>query len=124
MNWQNRLHFFSLAAPDAPHIDRSRARITTPKEGRRGRISAATRRGPVFLPAKSGALIALDEALERLADFDSRKARVVELRYFGGMSVEETAKVLEVSANTVIRDWSLAEVWLKRELKESGVDAG
>ncbi len=69
-------------------------------------------------------MIALDEALNRLAEFDSRKARVVELRYFGGMNVEETANVLQVSANTVIRDWSLAKVWLKRELKEAGVDAG
>ena len=72
--------------------------------------------GLVFSPAKSASLIALDEALTKLASFDARKAQVVELRYFAGMSVEETAEVLQIGGNTVIRDWSLAKVWLKREL--------
>jgi RNA polymerase sigma factor (sigma-70 family) len=73
--------------------------------------------GLVFAPAKSAALIALDDALTRLADRDPRKARVVELRYFGGLSVEEAASMLGVHANTVIRDWALAKAWLKRELE-------
>jgi len=70
-------------------------------------------------PAKSTLLVALDEALERLAAVDARKAHVVELRYFGGLSVEEMAEVLHVHHNTVTRDWTLAKAWLKREL-ESG----
>ena len=69
-----------------------------------------------YSPAKSAGLIALDEALNRLASFDPRKANVVELRYFGGMTVPETAEFLKISDNTVIRDWSIAKVWLKREL--------
>ena len=64
------------------------------------------------------------KALDEFARFDPRRAQVVELRYFGGLSVEETAEVLGVHANTVIRDWSLAKVWLKRELSQKDADAG
>src|SRR5688572_5600547 len=71
--------------------------------------------GLVFSPSKSAELIALDDALNKLATFDARKAQVVELRYFGRMSVEETAAVVEVSPNTVIRDWAMAKAWLKHE---------
>ena len=78
----------------------------------------------MFSPSKSASLIALDEALTRLESFDPRKAQVVELRYFSGMSVEETAEALHISENTVIRDWSLAKVWLKRELMRADKDAG
>src|ERR1035438_8344380 len=67
-------------------------------------------------PAKSAALIALDDALEDLAKMDPRKAQVVEMRYFGGLSVEEAAEALHVHPNTVIRDWNMAKVWLKHEL--------
>jgi RNA polymerase sigma factor (TIGR02999 family) len=70
----------------------------------------------VFSPEKSADLIALDESLNELAKFDPRKARIVELRYFGGMSVEEVSEVLGVHPNTVIRDWGLAKGWLKREI--------
>ena len=80
--------------------------------------------GLVFSPAKSAALVALDDALNELATFDARKAQIVELRYFGGMSVEETAESLGVHPNTVIRDWGLAKVWLKRELSPKGANAG
>ena len=68
--------------------------------------------------------MALDDALHDLAGFDLRKARIVELRYFGGMSVDETAEALDVHPNTVLRDWSLAKVWLKRELRAKGANAG
>ena len=78
----------------------------------------------VFSPQKSAALVALDDALNELAGFDPRKAQVVELRYFCGMSVEETAEALGVHPNTAIRDWSLAKVWLKRELSPKGAHAG
>jgi len=71
------------------------------------------------IPREPGAdLIALDEALTLLAAFDERKSKVVELRFFGGMSVEETAEVLGVSAMTIMRDWGLAKVWLLRELEK------
>ena len=66
-------------------------------------------------------LVALDDALRRLAAVDERKSRVVELRFFGGLSVKETAEVLEVSADTVMRDWKLAKAWLLRELSGGGV---
>jgi RNA polymerase sigma-70 factor (ECF subfamily) len=125
VNWQNRAQFFSLAARIMRHILVDHARGSRrQKRGGEGIFQMPLNEELVFSPAKSGALIALDEVLDRLADLDSRKARVVELRYFGGMSVEETADVLQVSTNTVIRDWRLAKVWLKRELKEAGVHAG
>lgn len=69
-------------------------------------------------PEKSVELVALDEALQRLAEIDERKSRVVELRYFGGLSVEETAEVLGVSTITVIRDWNMAKAWLAREIRD------
>jgi RNA polymerase sigma factor (sigma-70 family) len=78
----------------------------------------------VFSPQKSAALVALDDALNELAGFDPRKAQIVELRYFGGMSVEETAEALGVHPKTVIRDFGLAKVWLKRELSPKGANAG
>ena len=70
----------------------------------------------VIAEERDGQLIALDEALERLARLDGRKARVVELRFFGGLSVEESAAMLDVSPQTVLRDWSLAKAWLAREI--------
>ena len=73
---------------------------------------------------KSNELVALDEALSRLADNSARKAKVVELRYFGGMTVEEVAEALQVHTNTVVRDWKLAKAWLKRELSVSKMDHG
>jgi RNA polymerase sigma factor (sigma-70 family) len=73
----------------------------------------------VFSPAKSATLIALDEALAELAKFDPRKAQVVELRYFGGMTVDEVAEVLEVHPNTIIRDWDVAKRWLKNEISRT-----
>ncbi len=80
--------------------------------------------GLVFSSAKSAALVALDDALLDMAGFDPRKAQIVELRFFGGMSVEETAEALGVHPNTVIRDWSLAKVWLKREIGPESANAG
>jgi RNA polymerase sigma factor (TIGR02999 family) len=71
----------------------------------------------IFTPAKSTALVRLNDALRVLAQIDERKARVVELRYFGGLSVEETAEVLAVHPNTVVRDWGLAKAWLAREIR-------
>ena len=69
---------------------------------------------------RADGLVALDEALTALAQFDERKSRVVELRYFGGLSVEETAEVLQVSVNTILRDWKLAKAWLYNQIKKNG----
>lgn len=116
--WQNRAHFFAVSAQLMRQILVDYAR----------RDGAAKRGGDVrhipldeaitLTPAKAAELLALDQALERLAAVDGRKAKVVELRYFGGLEVEEVAEVLQVHPNTVIRDWQLAKAWLKRALSE------
>jgi len=116
MRWENRAHFFAVAAQAMRRIliDHARARGTTKRGGDAVRVSfdeAAT-----LAAERSAELIALDEALNELAVFDERKSRVVELRYFGGLSVEETAHVLEVSPVTVMREWSAAKLWLLRAL--------
>ena len=124
VDWQNRAQFLGVAAQSMRHILVDHAR-----ELRRGKRGGGAQvlpldEGLAFSPAKSAALVALDDALNELAGLDPRKAQIVELRYFGGMSVEETADVLGVHPNTVIRDWSLARAWLKCELSPKGADAG
>jgi RNA polymerase sigma factor (TIGR02999 family) len=105
--WQNRIHFFAIASRLMRHILVDQARGLR-REKRGGcRFQLPLDEGLVFSPAKSAELVALDDALTRLASFDSRKAKIVDLRYFGGMSVEETAEALKVHPNTIIRDWSL-----------------
>jgi RNA polymerase sigma factor (TIGR02999 family) len=120
-NWEDRAHFFAAASNIIRRIlvDKARARITAKRGGAGQR---AEHPSPVDLDGipvaePSPSLIALDDALNDLARLDLRKARVVELRFFGGLSVEETAIVLEVSPQTVMRDWKLARVWLARELQ-------
>ncbi len=123
--WQNRAHFFGIAAQLMRHILVDHARGLCREKRGGGAQHLALNEGLVFSPRKSAALVALDDALIELAKFDARKAKVVELRYFGGMSVEETAEVLGVHANTVTNDWSLAKIWLKRELsREAARNAG
>ena len=116
LDCKNRAHFCAVAARIMRQILVDHAR-----ELHRGKRGAGARLLPldtalVLTTAKSAALVALDDALCELETFDPRKAQTVELRYFGGMSVEETAEALGVHPNTVIRDWSLAKVWLKREI--------
>ena len=117
VDWQNRAQFLGVAARLMRHILVDHAREL--HRGKRGGGAPLLPLdvGLVFSTAKSAALVALDDALHELAGFDPRKAHIVELRYFGGMSVEETAEVLGVHPNTVIRDWGLAKAWLKRELR-------
>jgi RNA polymerase sigma-70 factor, ECF subfamily len=115
-DWRNRAHFFALAAQLMRHILVDHAReLCREKRGGRAR-HLPLEEALTISPAKSAALVALDDALTELAKFDVRKAKVVELRYFGGMSVDEAAEVLGVHPNTVIHDWGLARIWLKREL--------
>jgi len=114
--WQNRVQFLGVAAALMRRIlvDHARGLCREKRGGVAAHLPFDERF--VFSARKSAALVALDDALEELARLDPRKARVVELRYFGGLSVEEAAEALQVHPNTVIRDWSLARAWLKREL--------
>jgi len=117
--WQNRAQFFGVAAGIMRRILVDHAR-TAQRVKRGAGVGHLPLDELILTPSKSAELVALDDALEDLARIDPRKARVVELRYFGGLSVEETAEVLGVHPNTVVRDWSLAKAWLAREVKREG----
>ena len=123
VDWQDRSHFYAIAARLMRHILLDHARGLRREKRGGGACHLPLDEGLVFSPSKSAMLIALDEALTRLAEIAPRKADVVELRYFGGMSVEEAAEALGVAPNTVIRDWAFAKVWLKRELTRASQDA-
>ena len=124
VDWQNRAHFLGVAARLMRQILVDRAREIHRSKRGGGANLLPLDGGLNFSTAKSAALVALDDALHDLAGFDLRKARIVELRYFGGMTVEETAEALGVHPNTVLRDWSLAKAWLKCELRPKGAHAG
>ena len=124
VDWQNRAHFLGVAARLMRHILVDHARkLCAGKRGGGAQVLPLDQ-GLDVSPQKPAALVALDDALSELAGFDRRKARVVELRYFGGMSVEETAEALGVHPDTVMRDWRLAKVWLKREINPKDANAG
>jgi RNA polymerase sigma factor (TIGR02999 family) len=118
--WQNRAHFFAVCAKAMRCIlvDAARARNTQKRGGQAARVPFDEARVWAAEPPKR--VLALDEALTGLSKEDARKARVVELRYFGGLTVEETAEALGVSAETVARDWKLAKLWLVRALRHEG----
>ena len=114
--WQNRAHFFAISAQVMRRIlvDSARARGY---QKRGGGIPKVTLDECLIGPKEKGTdLVALDDALKALAAVDPRKGRVVELRFFGGLSAQETATVLKVSPDTVLRDWRLAKAWLAREM--------
>jgi RNA polymerase sigma-70 factor, ECF subfamily len=116
VNWQNRAHFFAISARLMRRILVDHAR-TRGYQKRGGGVPKVTLDEAVMGPRERGHnLVALDDALKALADVDPRKSKVVELRFFGGLSVEETAAVLKVSPDTVMRDWRLAKAWLAREM--------
>ncbi len=121
-NWQNRTHFLAIAALSMRQIlvQRARARKAAKRGGDPERITIDEQLLPARGPAAPAEidLIALDAALERLSALNERQAKVVELRYFGGLSVEESADALGISPATVKRDWTLARAWLKRELSQ------
>ena len=119
---QSRSDFFGIAARLMRQILIDRARkFATQKRGSGDQLQPLDE-GMVFSTAKSASLVALDEALQKLAALDERKAQIVELRYFGGLTVEETAEALFVGRTTVVRDWSFAKAWLKRELRPKDGD--
>ena len=115
MQWQNRAHFFAVSAQLMRRILVEHARRRNLKRGR-GVQHVSFDEAIVVAPDSRVDLVALDDALTTLARVDPRKVQVVEMRFFGGLSVEETAEVLKVSPVTVRRDWSSAKIWLYREL--------
>ena len=120
VRWQNRAHFFGVAAQMMRRIlvDFARERQNLKHGGGALRVSLGEAASFVH---RNSDLVALDEALTALAQVDPRKVRVVEMRFFAGLSVEEVANVLKVSKETVMRDWRLAKVWLLRELEGEAV---
>ncbi|MBL8188429.1 MAG: sigma-70 family RNA polymerase sigma factor [Acidobacteria bacterium] len=118
-HFQNREHFFGVAASAMRHIlvDYARSKQYSKRGG--GAPVVSLDEALTVSEERAAELVALDDALKELANFDARKAQVVELRFFGGLSVEETAKVLNVSEITVIRDWNFSKSWLHRELSHT-----
>ncbi len=114
MQWQNRAHFYAVSAQLMRRILVERARRHNLKRG--GDLQQVTLGEAAVISGGATDMVALDEAMNALAKLDARKAQVVEMRFFGGLSVEESAEVLKVSAVTVMRDWSTAKAWLYREL--------
>jgi len=116
VQWQNRAHFFGIAAQLMRRIlvDHARSRHRVKRGGSDVRVSLAE--ASLTVKARDLDVLAIDEALDRLAQVDERQAKVVELRFFSGLSVEETAEVLQISPATVKREWSMAKAWLHREI--------
>jgi RNA polymerase sigma factor (TIGR02999 family) len=116
LEWQHRAHFFAVSATLMRRVllDRARRRAAF-KRGGKAEALDLTKTLDVG-QAKARELVALDDALNALAELDPRKSRIVELRFFGGLSVKETAEVVKVSSDTVMRDWKLARAWLLTEL--------
>lgn len=124
VRWQNRAQFFAISAQLIRHIlvDAARQRGARKRGGDVSHVGLDEAIVPA--PARDADLIALDEALALLSRIDPRKARVVELRYFGGLTADETAEVLAVSVDTVTRDWRMAKLWLRRQLRKTGARPG
>ncbi len=118
VEWQHRAHFFAISAHVMRHIllERARRSRAAKRGGEAARIDLDAI--PDMSAVRARELIALDDALSGLAKIDARKARVVEMRFFAGLSIEETAEVLKVSPDTVVRDWRLARAWLLAEMGE------
>jgi RNA polymerase sigma-70 factor (ECF subfamily) len=117
VQWQNRAHFLGCAAQVMRHIlvDYARARAAAKRGGGEARLTLTE--GVAVAEERDVDVLALEQALERLAQLNARQSRVVELRYYGGLSIEETAEVLGVSPATVKNDWVIARAWLQRQLR-------
>lgn len=116
VHWQNRSHFFGIAAQMMRRIlvDYARSRGYAKRGGDARQVPL--NEAAIVSKERAADVVALDDALKGLAEFDLRKSQIVELRFFGGLSIEETAEVLSVSPGTVMRDWTLAKAWLKRAM--------
>jgi RNA polymerase sigma factor (TIGR02999 family) len=123
VRWQTRAHFFAVAAQVMRHIliDYARGRRRAKRGG--GASDLPLQDVAVFSETRADELLAVNTALDNLATVDPRKAKVFELRYFGGMSVDEAAEALNVSPATVTRDWRMAKAWLRREISDGSHDA-
>ncbi len=121
VNWQNRAHFYGIASSMMRRvlIDHARAHATEKRGG--GAVHLSIEDAHLPIEERAADFVALDEALDRLAQFDERKCRVVEMRFFGGLTDEEIAQVLSVTTRTVLRDWKTARLWLYRELAQNVV---
>jgi RNA polymerase sigma factor (TIGR02999 family) len=117
VEWQDRAHFFAIAAQVMRRllVDHARAQQVEKRGGRAQHVSLDE--VTLIAPHRPAALLALDDALDRLAHFDAQKSRIVELRFFGGLTVEEVAEVLGIAAITVKREWARAKLWLYREIQ-------
>lgn len=120
IDWQNRAHFFAMASRMMRRtlVDAARAKAYQKRGGGAQRVTFIESRAAA--PERSYDVIALDDALRALEALDARKSQVVELRYFGGLTVEETAETLGVSRDTVMRDWQFSKSWLRREIRHGG----
>jgi len=120
--WRNRAHFFGVAAQMMRRVlvDHARSRQYLKRGG--GAQQVSFDEGAVVSPERAAEIVALDDALSALAELDERKSRIVELRFFGGLGIEETAEALQVSPGTVMRDWTLAKAWLRREMSKGSED--
>lgn len=116
VHWQNRAHFFGIASQMMRRIlvDHARTRSSVKRAG--GERALSLDDGLIVSEERSAEVVAVHEALEQLAKFDARKSQIVELRFFGGLSIDETAEVLGVSPGTVMADWTVAKAWLRREI--------
>ena len=118
IDWQGRAHFFGIAAVRMRHIlvEHARNRQAAKRGGGEYRLSLS--KADRAAEQRDVNLLALEEALQRLESLDRQKARIVELRYFGGLTIEETAEVLKISPATIKRDWSMARAWLRSEISD------
>jgi RNA polymerase sigma factor (TIGR02999 family) len=119
VRWQNRVHFFAVAAQIMRRVLVDMARTRDRAKRGRGQVHVSLSEASDVPAAQRIDLVALDDALETLERLNPRQSRVIELRFFGGLSLDETAHVLDVSVGTVRRDWSLAQTWLFRELSRA-----
>ena len=119
IDWSNRAHFFALASRAMRRIliDHARAAHAQKRPGARQKVELES--ALVFVEGQAADLLALDEALDRLADWDPRQSRVVEMHFFGGLGFEEIAEVLSISDRTAKRDWTMARAWLYRQLRKT-----
>jgi RNA polymerase sigma factor (TIGR02999 family) len=116
VDWQNRAHFFAAVAREMRHILVDYARARNAKKRPEGHVVVSMREVDLAAPARDEDLVALDEALERLERIDPRASRVVELRFFAGLSERETAETMSISISTLRRDWNFAKAWLFDQL--------
>jgi RNA polymerase sigma factor (TIGR02999 family) len=123
VQWQNRAHFFAIAAQMMRRIlvDYARSRRYAKRGG--GAHEVSLDEALIVSDERNAEVVSVHEALERMAEFDLRKSQIVELRFFGGLSIEETAEVLAVSPGTIMRDWTLAKAWLRREMSNDAIQA-